>query len=45
MIGDTLTTLIAHVQRLEARINGQLSHEPELHVPDHGVWHGEDFMI
>jgi serine O-acetyltransferase len=45
MIGETLTTLIAHVQRLEARINGQLSHEPELHVPDHGVWHGEDFMI
>ena len=45
MIGETLTTLIAHVQRLEARINGQLNHEPELHMPDHGVWHGEDFMI
>jgi hypothetical protein len=44
MIGETLTTLIARAAA-GARINGQLSHEPELHVPDHGVWHGEDFMI
>lgn len=45
MIGETLTTLIEHVQQLEARIDGQSSRSSELHMPDHGIWHGEDFMI
>jgi serine O-acetyltransferase len=45
LIGETLTTLVEHVKYLESRINGQESHASELHMPDHGVWHGEDFMI
>lgn len=44
-IGETLATLIAHVEMLEKRLNGNGSHEPALHAPDHGVWHGQDFSI
>jgi len=44
-IGDTLAALVAHVERLEQRINGNGIKEPALHGPDHGVWHGEDFSI
>jgi hypothetical protein len=39
-----------HVSELEERIMGHTnSHTPihaaPLHLPDHGVWHGEDFSI
>jgi serine O-acetyltransferase len=44
-IGDTLTTLIAHVEALEKRLNGGWVHAPALHGPDHGVWHWGDFSI
>lgn len=44
-IGETLAALIKHVERLEERLNGHTRHEPALHAPEHGVWHGEDFMI
>jgi serine O-acetyltransferase len=44
-IGETLQVLIEHVQRLEMRLNGHTEHEPALHVPDHGVWAGQDFSI
>ena len=44
-IGETLAVLIKHVEKLEERLNGHASHDPALHAPDHGVWHGEDFMI
>ncbi|MBN2550479.1 MAG: serine O-acetyltransferase [Anaerolineales bacterium] len=44
-IGETLAALVAHVERLEERINGHASHEPELHQPLHGVWQGQDFSI
>jgi serine O-acetyltransferase len=44
-IGDTLAALVAHVERLEKRIDGNGIKVPALHAPDHGVWHGEDFSI
>jgi serine O-acetyltransferase len=44
-IGETLAVLIKHVEKLEERLNGHAAHDPALHAPDHGVWHGEDFMI
>jgi len=44
-IGDTLSSLVAHVERLEMRLNGHATHEPALHSPDHGIWHGDDFSI
>lgn len=44
-IGDTLTALVAHVAALEKRVNGGGVYGPTLHVPDHGVWHSEDFAI
>jgi serine O-acetyltransferase len=44
-IGETLAALIAHMERLEKRLDGHTQVEPALHAPDHGVWHGEDFSI
>ena len=44
-IGETLAVLTAHVEALEKRVNGQSEYGPVLHVPDHGVWKGEDFSI
>jgi serine O-acetyltransferase len=44
-IGETLAALVAHVDKLEKRINGNTVYEPAIHAPDHGVWHWEDFSI
>jgi serine O-acetyltransferase len=44
-IGETLAVLIKHVEKLEERLNGHAAHDPDLHAPEDGVWHGEDFMI
>jgi serine O-acetyltransferase len=56
-IGESLALLIEHVKNLEERLNGHTngnghgnngngSHVTQpLHVPDHGVWHEEDFAI
>lgn len=49
-IGDSLAALMEHVKELEERITGHSllhapMHAPPLHLPDHGVWHGEDFSI
>lgn len=44
-IGETLAALIAHVEQLEKRLNGNAVYEPAIHAPDHGVWHWEDFSI
>jgi serine O-acetyltransferase len=47
-IGETLAALVAHVEALEKRLDGQTPHtvqEPALHAPEHGVWHGGDFSI
>ncbi len=49
-IGDTLSALVVHVQSLEKRLEslqpgGNGSPIPELHSPEAGIWHEEDFMI
>lgn len=49
-IGDSLAALMEHVKELEERIVGHSKlhepmHAPPLHLPEHGVWHGEDFSI
>jgi len=44
-IGETLSALVAHVGELEKRLNGHTAISPALHMPSHGVWHGEDFEI
>ena len=45
MIGETLVALITHVEALEKRLNGGMIYGPALHAPNHGIWHGEDFVI
>jgi serine O-acetyltransferase len=42
-IGETLSVLLEHVKTLEDRIDVHSDHA--MHVPDHGIWHGEDFSI
>lgn len=42
-IGETLSVLLEHVKTLEDRLDIRADHA--MHVPDHGVWHGEDFSI
>ena len=44
-IGETLASLVAHVEKLEKRLDGHASVIPALHMSDHGVWHGGDFAI
>lgn len=43
-IGETMALLMQRVDELEERLDGHETHAP-LHVPDHGVWRGEDFSI
>jgi len=44
-IGETLISLIARMEQLEQKLDGEEPHQPALHAPDHGIWHGEDFSI
>jgi serine O-acetyltransferase len=44
-IGETLSALVAHVEKLEERLDGHTVVSPALHVSDHGVWLGVDFAI
>jgi serine O-acetyltransferase len=44
-LGDALVGLMQRVEVLEEHFNGHHEHEPELHMPEHGVWRGEDFSI
>jgi serine O-acetyltransferase len=44
-IGETLAALMERVEELEDKLNGHEEHTHSLHVPVHGVWHGEDFSI
>jgi serine O-acetyltransferase len=46
-IGETLSALVAHVEKLEKRLDGQTQGFliPALHTSDHGIWHGGDFAI
>jgi serine O-acetyltransferase len=43
-IGESLATLMAHVEALEERLNVH-ANLPLVRAPDHGVWHGGDFSI
>jgi serine O-acetyltransferase len=44
VIGESLVALMTRVESLEQRFNGH--HKPvAIHIPDHGLWHGEDFAI
>ena len=43
-IGDTLAAVVARVEQLEQKVNGGGLHVPAIHAPDHGVWHGEEFL-
>jgi len=45
VIGDTLISLMQRIDELEGRISVHEEHIPTVHLPDHGVWHGEDFSI
>jgi serine O-acetyltransferase len=45
VIGETLVTVMARVEALEERLAGHEEHVPAVHLPDHGVWRGEDFSI
>ncbi len=44
-IGETVAALVQHVERLEQKMHVHAQPFPALHMPDHGVWHGEDFAI
>jgi len=44
-IGETLSALVEHVEKLEKRLDGHTVVSPALYVSDHGVWHGVDFAI
>ena len=44
-IGETLVALISRVEQLEQRLDAGHSHQPVIHAPEHGIWHGEDFSI
>lgn len=43
-IGETVAALVVHVGELEKKLSSHFAGTP-LHMPDHGVWHGEDFAI
>ena len=45
VIGQTLTSLMIHVEDLEKRINSHAAAHPIPHTPDQGLWRGEDFSI
>ncbi len=53
-IGESLTTVMMRLESLERHFREHvLEHEdqddderlPTLHLPDHGMWHGEDYQI
>lgn len=47
LIGVSLTTLLTRVDMLEKRLNGHgYEHAPvHIHIPEGGMWRGEDFSI
>lgn len=44
-IGEAIVALMQRVEDLEERFNGRAEEKERLHVPEYGVWRGEDFMI
>jgi serine O-acetyltransferase len=45
MVAGTLIALVSRVEGLEQRILKDVGTAPAPHVPDRGVWRGEDFAI
>ncbi len=47
-VGETLAALVAHVERLEQRLEEHgthISQDVPIHAPHDGVWQGDDFSI
>lgn len=44
-MGVAITSLLERMAALEARIESHNTDHPHPHIPEKGVWHGEDFMI
>ena len=45
MIGQSVISLMSRMDALEQRITGYEQANSTPHVPERGVWHGEDFSI
>jgi serine O-acetyltransferase len=45
MIGQSVISLMSRMDALEQRIAGYERANSVPHMPEHGVWHGEDFSI
>jgi len=45
VIGETLISLMQRIDELEGRVSVHEEHVTPVHMPDHGVWRGEDFSI
>jgi serine O-acetyltransferase len=45
MIGQSVISLMSRMDALEQRIAGYERANSTPHLPEHGVWHGEDFSI
>jgi serine O-acetyltransferase len=45
MIGQSVISLMSRMDALEQRIAGYERTNSTPHLPEHGVWHGEDFSI
>ncbi|MBI4789224.1 MAG: serine O-acetyltransferase [Chloroflexi bacterium] len=45
MIGASVISLMSRMDALEQRVVGRGSAIPGPHVPDRGLWHGDDFSI
>lgn len=44
-LGETLVNLIARLEKLEMKLDGDEPQTTTIHAPDDGIWHGEDFSI
>ena len=44
-MGVAITSLLERMAALEVRLESHDTDHPHPHIPEKGVWHGEDFMI
>jgi serine O-acetyltransferase len=44
-IGETLSAFVAHVEKLEKRLDGYASVIPAMYMSDYSIWRGRDFAI
>jgi serine O-acetyltransferase len=44
-LGETLVNLMARLEKLEMKLDGDEPLMQSIHAPDGGIWHGEDFSI